>query len=349
MLSMSGQQMEGFMSKTFKMGFIYFLSISLFLLLRISISMVYLADNYTNWIFSFIGQVILCGFLPIYLYKRWVNSEPGGVIKDFRIKFNIHPLSYLIAILLGFVVFFMTISVSAIYSTIIELFGYQQNVHPGTIYSSDMVLILQIITVAVFPGIFEEILNRGLLMRSLDNIKNERVIIIITGLFFGLFHQNIGQFGYAVFGGIVFAIITLRTGSIIPAMIMHFMHNGISVMLGYASQNAVHIYDNILSILNLAFSNMLTLLFTFGVLAFVLDRAIRLLKSLNAERLSKTKMEERDAYYSSEYDINSYEDEDDYDDDYKPKIRWWEYGFLYASFITMTITTVATFIWGYNL
>ena len=325
------------MSKTFKVGFIYFLCISLFLFLRLSVSFIELADNYLDWLFSFIGQVLIFGVIPIWLYKKYVDSEPGSVKRDFRIRFNIHPLSYIIAIVLGVVVFIMTMIINGIYANILIALGYQYNISIGTIYSHEIVLVMQLLTVAVFPGIFEEITNRGLLMKALGNIKNEKVIIIVTGIFFGLFHQFIAQFGYAVFGGIIFAIIVLRTGSIIPAMIMHFMNNALSIMLGYTSQKNLPFYDYFETGFYFVFSNIFYVLLLFAFLAFVLDKSIRALKMLNSRQIEEYKI--IFSNYTTEKGVILKLE----------KTRWWEYGFLYSAFVTMTITTVASFLWNFNL
>ena len=63
--------------------------------------------------------------------------------------------------------------------------------------------------------------------------------VLISGLMFGLIHLNVGQFFYATIIGFVLAIITLYSQSIVPAMIVHFLNNGISVYLSFAEAKGI--------------------------------------------------------------------------------------------------------------
>ncbi len=81
----------------------------------------------------------------------------------------------------------------------------------------------------------EELFFRGVLLRTLAK-SNQRFAIFASALFFGLVHGNLQQFILAVLIGIFLAHITLKHGSIIPAVIVHMCVNTASSIIGYVSE-----------------------------------------------------------------------------------------------------------------
>lgn len=86
--------------------------------------------------------------------------------------------------------------------------------------------VVNIISITFMAPLFEEILIRG---GMLNNIKRfgSWSAVISTGIFFGLLHMNYPQVPFAAVMGIVAAFIALKTKSIIPTIIVHFIVNGI--------------------------------------------------------------------------------------------------------------------------
>ena len=78
--------------------------------------------------------------------------------------------------------------------------------------------------VAVLPAVFEETLFRGILLRGLKGLPVWAAALICGGMF-SLFHQNPVQTLYPFFCGTVFALLALRSGSILPTIVAHFLNN----------------------------------------------------------------------------------------------------------------------------
>ncbi|MDA3847312.1 MAG: type II CAAX endopeptidase family protein [Vallitaleaceae bacterium] len=100
-------------------------------------------------------------------------------------------------------------------------------------YVKDMMsmpFLLLLFLLAVTPALVEEITFRGII---LSNFKHQSVLVacLINGLFFGIFHGNINQFLYAFVLGVVFCYLVHLTGSIIPAMVAHFVINASSLTM----------------------------------------------------------------------------------------------------------------------
>ena len=59
--------------------------------------------------------------------------------------------------------------------------------------------------------------------------------IFISSFLFAFAHCNLFQIPYALIAGFILGTLTLATGSIIPSIVLHFLNNGLSViMLKYA-------------------------------------------------------------------------------------------------------------------
>jgi sodium transport system permease protein len=95
------------------------------------------------------------------------------------------------------------------------------------------------IAVQVLPGLVEELFFRGFLLSSLRKLFNGPISILISAVLFGLAHWVITP----VFGlerlvlttllGLVLGWVAWRSGSVLPAMLLHGCHNGILAWLGY--------------------------------------------------------------------------------------------------------------------
>ena len=88
-----------------------------------------------------------------------------------------------------------------------------------------------IIFAGILSPIIEEVLFRGVMLNKLRTY-GDKIAIITTALLFGLFHQNFSQFFYAVGLGIVFAYVTLKTGTIKYSIGLHIMINMMGSVIG---------------------------------------------------------------------------------------------------------------------
>lgn len=90
----------------------------------------------------------------------------------------------------------------------------------------------KILIFSLTPAICEEILFRGLIFGSLKEKMDMKYAIILSGFLFGLFHLYPGKILSTALLGMLFAYVVAKTGSIITAMILHFINNSFSLLLG---------------------------------------------------------------------------------------------------------------------
>jgi membrane protease YdiL (CAAX protease family) len=92
-----------------------------------------------------------------------------------------------------------------------------------------------IVILALVPGIWEELAFRGLMLTNLQQRYHRWVAIVVTGMLFGLMHlidlvsgdpsQVVFRVIMATTLGISWGYITVKTGSVVPAMILHYLIN----------------------------------------------------------------------------------------------------------------------------
>lgn len=96
---------------------------------------------------------------------------------------------------------------------------------PNTI----LACLIQFMAIAIIPPIFEEFSLRCCAMGALRKY-GKGFAVFISSIVFGLMHMNVIQFVFAFLVGMVLGFITIKTDNIIPAIIVHALNNGISVI-----------------------------------------------------------------------------------------------------------------------
>lgn len=94
----------------------------------------------------------------------------------------------------------------------------------------DMWLILLLFHVAVVPGICEEVMFRGFILRAFERDMAPWAAIALTGILFGLYHLRMTQVLPLVVLGILITWLAWRTGSLQVVILVHFLNNGIAVI-----------------------------------------------------------------------------------------------------------------------
>ncbi|MFM2089784.1 MAG: hypothetical protein RLZZ127_273 [Planctomycetota bacterium] len=88
---------------------------------------------------------------------------------------------------------------------------------------------LLLLLVAVVPGVCEELACRGLLLHAVARSLGPRVAVWTSAIVFAALHGSEYRFLPQLVLGLVLGMLTLRTGSVLPAMVVHAVHNGLAV------------------------------------------------------------------------------------------------------------------------
>lgn len=113
--------------------------------------------------------------------------------------------------------------VSFITSVILGVFGIVSDPVP------EAPLFDMVIEYALIPCIFEELIFRYLPLKLLAPYS-VRWCIVLSSVYFALAHADLTQIPYALVAGLIFIFISVLTKSVIPAVLLHFLNNFLSVL-----------------------------------------------------------------------------------------------------------------------
>ena len=84
------------------------------------------------------------------------------------------------------------------------------------------------LTVALLPALAEEFAFRGVVLGSLRR-HSDALALLVSSAAFALMHGNFVQMPFTFCCGLVFGFITVKTNSLLPAILVHFLNNALSV------------------------------------------------------------------------------------------------------------------------
>jgi membrane protease YdiL (CAAX protease family) len=118
---------------------------------------------------------------------------------------------------------------------------YQLLVDLMTYHSLNEFIILFLAGV-VFAAVGEEMLFRGFLQGTLEKKEDITKAIMTTAFVFAVVHFNPWWLIEILILGVLLGVLVWRTGSILPAIVIHGVYNTVSLLMMNASQNKLNWY-----------------------------------------------------------------------------------------------------------
>jgi len=240
---------------------------------------------FIDTLFTVLAQVLLCLMLVFLVYKVRGKNSTRQVLELSNIK-KTNLRNVLLAVPIGLLGIFVTMGVSMLSMILINLLGYNRASGVGglpTQFSMGF-FILQLVLIAVLPAICEEFAIRGGLFNTLYSTtysKNKKAkFYVLMALAFGLFHQNITQFFYTAFFGFIIAYVVVKTKSIFPAIIIHFVNNAASVFISHAAMYNFRFFGQINNSINYGLrNNLIGVILIYVAIVLVFTLLLKLLKT----------------------------------------------------------------------
>lgn len=97
-----------------------------------------------------------------------------------------------------------------------------------------------VFVIALAPAICEELAFRGFILSGFRHLGHRWRAIIYSSIFFGLVHTILQQSIAACIVGMVIGLIAVQSGSILPAMVFHLVHNSLTLLSSRLPADAVN-------------------------------------------------------------------------------------------------------------
>jgi sodium transport system permease protein len=97
-----------------------------------------------------------------------------------------------------------------------------------------------VLSIVVLPAVCEELAFRGFILSGLRRRFKPWTAILLSSFLFALYHLNVFQLLPTFLLGAVLGLLTVRSGSILPAMLFHLLHNGL--LVGVAHLQTINTY-----------------------------------------------------------------------------------------------------------
>lgn len=190
-----------------------------------------------SWVQSkdtYIGLIITEYLIILFPVVYYLNRR-GYNLKEFlRLnRLTLKQIKYIVLI----VIFSYPIAVFLNYIGILFLSRFGRLMpNPIPIPSNIKEYLLSFIVIALTPGICEEVMFRGMIMRTYE-VYGRKKAIILSAVLFGLFHFNLQNLLGPIFLGLMFGVLVSKTKSLLSSIIGHIVNNTVALTIGFLSND----------------------------------------------------------------------------------------------------------------
>lgn len=175
-----------------------------------------------------VSLVVTIG-LPALLFAVLLTRNATKTLLLRVPRLSTLSMAVLLALALHPLAFLMGDFVSQLYPFSPEVLG-QLKVMQGLIDQAPNAWMV-LLVLAVTPAICEELAFRGFILSGLRHMGHKWLAILVTSVLFGAAHSVIQQSLTACVMGMILGYIAVQTGSLLPAILFHCVHNSLSMLL----------------------------------------------------------------------------------------------------------------------
>ena len=169
-----------------------------------------------------------CNIINAFIGMKWSGIKASSLVRTHEFGLGRAFQYCMIGALIWTVSLYLISGASDVFSK----YGIDILVDTSDIGKTIFAKVITAVYTCILAPITEELFFRGMLLKTFSK-ANQRFAIFASALFFGLIHGNIQQFILATLLGVFLAHITLKHGSIIPAIIVHAFVNSTANLIGF--------------------------------------------------------------------------------------------------------------------
>ena len=211
-----------------KGGLSYSVTVVLYVILNLFVGSIVQSCGLQN---TDAGMYILYLLSPSAIAVAVAITLYAGKLKPKQVfPVKCKPKYYLIALLLIFGLMFSLSTVNGYLVELLKLLGY--NPSTSTLPSFEgWGLVWGLLVIAFIPAVFEEALFRGVMLNNVEEDAGTYRAAFIIAFAFSLYHGSVEKTIYQFICGFAFALLALRSRSILPTIIIHFINNALIILL----------------------------------------------------------------------------------------------------------------------
>jgi membrane protease YdiL (CAAX protease family) len=192
-------------------------------------------ENATNGVWGLLSQVFAMGVVPFVVFYFLRPKKLGGFLDSVSLKKKLSKSDIALSFTAGYGAIFSMVAVNIAFLIILTMFGLRLPSGGGMEFNGYGDLFLGLLLIGVLPSIFEEFTYRGVLLGAFKD--SPALGVMLSSVLFSLMHANVYQTGFTFFAGLVMGYVVIKTGSILPAVIIHFVNNAWGVLMSFGLQN----------------------------------------------------------------------------------------------------------------
>jgi membrane protease YdiL (CAAX protease family) len=163
---------------------------------------------------SFTFDLLFIGVTVTFAILTWKDFKK--TILDFSIRWWWPPAILALAVVMAIVVHYLA-------GYINESGGFSSP--PYLYYDTDYPYLYAILSIAVVPGIFEELMFRGVFISQLKKMMNTVSSIWVSAIVFAILHLSPVALIWLLPAGLITGWMRFKTGQLWPGMLFHFAYN----------------------------------------------------------------------------------------------------------------------------
>ncbi len=177
-----------------------------------------ISDNYNLYFLAAMLPTYIIAYPLIFLMFKRIPVQADANKKRMK------PVHFIIAFLISYAGMYICNYAGTIITTIIGFFKQNDVDNVVANLTGQLNPLVNFLILVIVAPIMEELLFRKFIIDR-TAAYGEGISIMLSGLMFGLFHGNLGQFMYAFFLGIFFGFVYVKTRNIIYTIILHMIIN----------------------------------------------------------------------------------------------------------------------------
>ena len=161
---------------------------------------------------------------PALAMTMLFTSSPRQTLLLKRPAWLTVPAAAALAVVAHPAVYGLQVAISRLYPVSEEVASALEGILEGAPSFWQLILV-----VSVAPAICEELAFRGFILSGFRHLGHKWRAIVYSSLFFGFSHALLQQSMVACILGVLIGFLAVQTGSILPGMVFHMVHNALAV------------------------------------------------------------------------------------------------------------------------